>query len=137
MKVEISIGELVDRVTILSIKKIKMSDPEKLKRVEKEYRLLSQQMISIGINEDTEKFKKLKEINLKLWQIEDDIRVKEAKKEFDDEFINLARGVYHHNDERSAIKREIDIQYHSELMEEKEYVDYKNPKENEDFTHPA
>ena len=127
MKVEISIGELVDRVTILSIKREKMSNPEKLKNIEKEYRLLFKQMVSIGIDEDTAEFKKLKGINLKLWQIEDDIRVKEAKKEFDDEFINLARGVYFHNDERVAIKREINIQYHSELMEEKEYVDYKNP----------
>jgi hypothetical protein len=65
-------------------------------------------------------------INTKLWEIEDKIRLKEAKKEFDDEFIQLARSVYFNNDDRFAVKKEINLKYGSEIIEEKEYVEYKN-----------
>lgn len=137
MKIDISISELVDRVTILSIKRVKIQDPQKLRNVEKEFSLLSRQMYKIGIHENSTEFKKLKEINNKLWQIEDAIRVKERRQEFDEEFIQLARSVYFQNDERAAIKREISIRYDSELIEEKEYIDYKNQGEHEDPTRPA
>lgn len=137
MKIDISIGELVDRVTILSIKREKMKALQKLKNVEKEYSLLSEQMNKIGIHEHSTEFIKLKEINLKIWQTEDAIRNKEKKQEFDEEFIRLARSVYFQNDERAAIKREMNIRYDSDLIEEKEYTDYKNQGENEDPTHPA
>jgi hypothetical protein len=69
-------------------------------------------------------FNELKAINLTLWNIEDDIRAKEAKKEFDDEFIELARNVYFSNDKRSQIKRELNLKYGSDLLEEKEYEKY-------------
>lgn len=137
MKIDISIGELVDRVTILSIKREKIKVLRKLRNVEKEYSLLSKQMNKIGIHEHSIELIKLKEVNLKLWQIEDAIRVKERRQEFDEEFIQLARSVYFQNDERAAIKREISIRYDSELIEEKEYTDYKNQGENEDPTRPA
>jgi len=137
MKIDISIGELVDRVTILSIKREKIKVLRKLGNVEKEYSLLSKQMNKMGIHEHSIEFIKLKEVNLKLWQIEDAIRVKERRQEFDEEFIQLARSVYFQNDERAAIKREISIRFDSELIEEKEYIDYKNQGENEDPTRPA
>ncbi|MDO9576727.1 MAG: DUF6165 family protein [Candidatus Cloacimonadales bacterium] len=125
MKIEISIGELVDKVTILEIKAEKFNDPEKLKNVKKEYQLLKKNMEEVGITNISPEFKSLKEVNLKLWHIEDDIRIKESKKEFDDEFIQLARSVYFENDDRSDIKKEINLKFGSELIEEKEYVDYK------------
>ena len=137
VKIDISMGELVDRVTILSIKREKIKESRKLRNVEKEYSLLSKQMNKIGIDEHSIEFKQLKEVNLKLWQTEDAIRVKERRQEFDDEFIRLARSVYFQNDERAAIKREISIRYDSELIEEKEYVNYKNQGEHEDPTRPA
>lgn len=126
MKIDVSIGELVDKVTILSIKLEKIKNEEKLKNIRKEYELLEAAMNSIGIGIDSPEFKRLKAVNLKLWEIEDKIRIKEAKKEFDDEFIQLARSVYYNNDERAAIKREINLEFDSDLIEEKEYVNYGN-----------
>ena len=125
MKVEISIGELVDKVTILSIKLDKFKNKNKKQNVQKEYDILVKSMVNLGITPESDEFKKLREINLKLWNIEDDIRIKEAKKEFDYEFVQLARGVYFNNDRRAAIKKEINLKFGSELIEEKEYVDYK------------
>lgn len=124
MKIEVSIGELVDKVTILDIKKEKFKDAEKLKNVKKEFAILSKSMKKAGIDFDNIFYQQLKNINLKLWDIEDNIRKKEAKKEFDNEFIELARGIYFNNDERATIKKKINIQYHSTLMEEKEYAKY-------------
>jgi hypothetical protein len=82
-------------------------------------------MNSAGIKVDSKDFLALKEVNLKLWHIEDDIRIKEQKKEFDKDFIELARSVYFINDDRAKIKKEINLKYKSDLVEEKEYVDYK------------
>lgn len=124
MKVEVSIGELVDKVTILSIKLEKFSNREKKINVRKEYDILFESMKKIGITEDLNEFKKLKEINLRLWDIEDDIRRKEAAKEFDEDFIKLARSVYFQNDRRAAVKREINLKFSSEFVEEKEYKNY-------------
>jgi hypothetical protein len=126
MKIDVSIGELVDKVTILSIKLEKIKNEEKLKNIRKEYELLKTAMNSIGVDIDSPEFKRLKSVNLKLWEIEDKIRIKEAKKAFDDEFIQLARSVYYNNDERAAIKREINLEFGSDLIEEKEYVNYEN-----------
>lgn len=126
MKIDVSIGELVDKVTILSIKLEKIKNEEKLKNIRKEYELLKTAMNSIGVDIDSPEFKRLKSVNLKLWEIEDKIRIKEAKKAFDDEFIQLARSVYYNNDERAAIKREINLEFGSDLIEEKEYVNYGN-----------
>ncbi|RLC46309.1 MAG: hypothetical protein DRH57_06340 [Candidatus Cloacimonadota bacterium] len=125
MKIDVSIGELVDKVTILSIKLKKIKNLEKLKNIRKEYELLKKPMEHIGILISSNEFRRLEEINLNLWEIEDKIRIKEAKKEFDDEFIQLARSVYFKNDKRADIKRQINLKYNSELLEEKEYVSYK------------
>lgn len=125
MKIDISIGELVDKVTILSIKREKISDPEKVRNIEKEYTILVVPMEEVGIHTDSKEFTGLRNINLKLWEIEDNIRIKELKQEFDDEFIQLARSVYFVNDDRADMKRNINLNYGSELIEEKEYVNYK------------
>ena len=125
MKIEISIGELVDKVSILSIKMQKITDEEKLANIRKEFEILSNSMETIGITAESGEFKRLKAINLVLWDIEDKIRLKEARKEFDDEFIQLARSVYIQNDQRFELKSKINRSHGSELVEEKEYVDYK------------
>jgi predicted DNA-binding antitoxin AbrB/MazE fold protein len=126
MKVEISIGGLVDRVSILSIKLSKIKDPEKLKNIRLEYDMLVVSMQQTGIDVNNGVFKQLQEINLKLWDIENGLRSKEAKKEFDDEFIELARSVYINNDERAALKRKISIDFGSAIIEENEYSQYQN-----------
>jgi hypothetical protein len=125
MKIEISVGELVDKVTILSIKLHKIKSAEKLVNVRREYRILRDSMEAAGITTESEVFKDLLSVNLVLWDIEDKIRLKEAEKQFDDEFIELARSVYIQNDQRFELKRKINLSYDSELIEEKEYVDYK------------
>lgn len=128
MNIEISNGELVDKVTILDIKRKKITNPEKLENIKREFSVLSEGLIVIGIDQDSEEYKELIEINSTLWEIEDKIRIKEAKKEFDDEFIHLARSVYFENDRRSEVKRRINMKSGSMLIEEKQYVDYKNVK---------
>jgi hypothetical protein len=125
MKVEVSIGELVDKVSILSIKLKKIKDANKLANIKKEYDILAHAMQQAGITRESDEFKRLESINLKLWDIEDQIRTKEAKKEFDEAFISLARSVYFTNDERAEVKREINIKCGSGIVEEKEYVEYK------------
>ncbi len=125
MKVEVSVGELVDKVSILSIKRQKIKDEKKRANIEKEYGILSDSMASAGIGTDSDEFVRLETINRKLWEIEDLIRNKEAKQEFDQEFIGLARSVYFTNDERAEVKKQINIKYGSEVMEEKEYVRYR------------
>jgi hypothetical protein len=125
MKVEVSIGELVDKVSILSIKLKKIKNANKLENIQKEYTILAQAMKGSGMSLESNEFKRLEAINLKLWDIEDQIRTKEAKKEFDEAFIALARSVYFTNDERAEVKREVNIKYGSGLIEEKEYVEYK------------
>ncbi|MCP3923624.1 MAG: hypothetical protein GY714_13675 [Desulfobacterales bacterium] len=125
MKIDISIGELVDKLTILSIKLEKISDAAKLQNCKNEYDILLKPMEECGIKTDSDEFTKLKSVNLELWEIEDEIRIKESKQEFDGEFIELARSVYFKNDDRADAKREINIKYKSDLVEEKEYVNYK------------
>ena len=125
MKIDISIGELVDKVTILSIKLEKFKDEVKKANVQKEYDMLSVPMNELGIMTTSNEFKDLREINLKLWHIEDDIRIEESKSDFGAKFIELARSVYFINDDRAAVKKEINLKYKSDLIEEKEYVDYK------------
>lgn len=124
MKIPVSTGELVDKVSILAIKLSKIQNEAKRENVLKEYQLLLSAMQSAGIELTSTEFEQLKAVNLMLWEIEDRIRVKEGKKEFDDDFIQLARSVYFRNDERAAIKRRINDKYHSELVEEKEYREY-------------
>lgn len=123
----ISVGELLDKVTILEIKQNKIKDAEKLKNVQHELSLLEsiceqEKLLSDELKKHKEA---LKNVNLKLWSIEDDIRIKEKKREFDDEFIQLARSVYFENDDRAAIKKQINLMTGSALIEEKSYQDYK------------
>lgn len=125
MKVDVSLGELVDKVSILSIKLEKFKDETKKANIKKEFDILKVEMEKAGIRMTSNEFNRLKEVNIKLWNIEDNIRIKELKKEFDDEFIELARSVYFTNDIRADIKKEININFCSDLIEEKEYVDYK------------
>lgn len=125
MIINVSIGELVDKVAILSIKLDNFVSKEKKTMVKKEYGILIKAMNETGISIDSEEFISLKKINLKLWNIENDIRTKEARKEFDADFINLARSVYLTNNARADIKKMINLKYHSDIIEEKEYVDYK------------
>ncbi len=125
MKVEVSTGELVDKVSILSIKLRKIKNAEKLKNIQKEYDILVKSMDAEGIEVTSDEFTRLEEINLKLWDIEDQIRLKEVSKAFDDKFIELARSVYFINDDRAAVKKEINLKFGSDLVEEKEYVEYK------------
>ena len=124
-KVEISNGELIDKYTILLIKKDKIKDNYKLNKVNQEINILTNYIIKLNINFDlTDLINKLKEINSKLWNIEDNIRIKEKNKEFDDEFINLARSVYFTNDDRAKIKLEINNITKSEIIEVKSYEKY-------------
>ncbi len=124
MKVDVSLGELVDKVTILAIKLEKVKDAAKRENIKKEHDILYAAMRSVDISEDSDGYRRLMVINRKLWDIEDHIRAKEAAKQFDAAFVELARSVYFTNDERAAVKRDINIRYGSELMEEKEYADY-------------
>ena len=124
MLIEISNGELVDKVTILHIKRQKVTDTAKLANVEKEYALLVEAMAEIGVTVDSPEFARLLEVNSRLWDIEDRIRIKEAQQTFDDEFVQLARSVYFENDRRAEIKKEINVKTGSQLVEEKQYVDY-------------
>jgi len=124
MKIEVSNGELVDKVSILSIKIRKFSSAQKRANVQKEYRQLLPIMKQIGIDESSSMFRRLMDINRRLWDIEDQIRRKESLGEFDREFVELARSVYIQNDKRSQVKREINQKTGSDIIEEKEYVEY-------------
>ncbi len=123
---EISLGELIDKITILRIKQEQIKDTKKLRNVNVELKLLYHTLCEIiAITPELlESMDHLKKINYKLWVVEDDIRIKECKQEFDEAFIELARLVYITNDERCTIKRIINELYGSHLIEEKSYVDY-------------
>jgi len=126
LSAEISVGEFLDKITILEIKSERIKDETKLTNIHKELETLrstwqaspfSQQDINTEIAE-------LKSINEQLWEIEDDIRIQESQGSFGQKFIDLARAVYVVNDQRAAVKRTINIKVGSELVEEKSYQDY-------------
>ena len=119
----ISIGELIDKITILEIKQIYMTGI-KLKNINKEMKLLKNILQDKNLEINIDLIKNLKKINKTLWEIEDNIRIKESKQEFDEEFIKLARSVYIENDKRASIKKEINQKYNSDLVEEKSYKNY-------------
>ena len=119
----ISIGELIDKITILEIKKNKLQN-SKLENVLKELSYLRILMEKNKIEINDYLFTQLKEINLTLWDIEDQIRIKEKNKEFDNTFIELARSVYFKNDKRAEIKKSINRLSNSEITEEKFYSKY-------------
>ena len=124
--VEVSVGELLDKISILEIKKEKIKDSEKLKFINDEYNVLKDQFNkNVKSDEKIDKlFKSLKEINSKLWVIEDDKRLCEKNSDFGDEFIKLSRDVHFLNDERAKIKLEINNHTGSKIKEIKEYTSY-------------
>jgi hypothetical protein len=125
MKIEVSHGEIVDKLTILQIKKENITDQSKLENIIKEHDyLFSIVENDLGISTESPEYLELLSINKELWIIEDDIRDKERNKEFDDEFIKLARSVYYTNDVRAKIKKEINLKYSSGFVEEKSYQTY-------------
>ena len=119
----VSLGELIDKITILEIKQIHMTGI-KLKNVDKELKLLKKILQDKNLEIDIDLINNLKEVNNNLWEIEDNIRIKESNQKFDKEFIQLARSVYKENDKRASIKKEINQKYNSELVEEKSYNNY-------------
>ena len=123
---EISAGELIDKITILEIKKEKISNKEKLLEVNKELNSLNETLKkSINDQSNIINFKNdLKNINLKLWDIEDGKRLAEKNNQFDEKFIQLARNVYKFNDERAKIKLEINNHTGSKIKEIKQYTNY-------------
>jgi nitrogenase molybdenum-iron protein alpha/beta subunit len=124
MKVEVSNGEIVDKITILKIKSEKITDVDKLKNIHTELNELLPLLDEIGVNVNSEMFNELYTINSELWVIEDDLRELERKRDFGDEFIRLARAVYYTNDKRFEIKKRINLKTQSNFVEEKSYKQY-------------
>ena len=124
----ISLGELIDKITILEIKAVHIGDAAKLKNVTHELNILNDKvdtLLDAAGKAKLEPLKaSLKAINQELWVIEDDIRDCERAKDFSDKFIQLARAVYFTNDKRAAVKKDINLAFGSELIEEKSYKDY-------------
>lgn len=125
MKIEVSIGEVVDKYTILTIKKLLIHDTQKLVNIDKEWKIvknaLHRKNTIILIDPLVQE---LYSINKKLWAVEDNLRELEHKKDFGEKFVELAREVYQLNDVRAIMKKQINIKYGSELIEEKSYKDY-------------
>ena len=124
--VEVSVGELLDKISILEIKQEKIKDHEKLKFINDEHSILKSQLEqNVKTDEKLDKlFQSLKEINSKLWVIEDDKRLCEKEKNFGEKFINLSRDVHFLNDDRAKIKLEINNHTGSKIKEIKEYTSY-------------
>ena len=124
--VEVSVGELLDKISILEIKQEKIKDTEKLNFINEEHTILKDQLNdNVKIDKKlTELFESLKQINAKLWVIEDDKRQCEKEKDFTDNFIKLSRDVHFLNDDRAKIKLEINIHTGSKIKEIKEYTSY-------------
>ena len=126
--VPISWGELIDKITILEIKEVKITSNNALDNIRKELVFLSDiASNSKGVYDTISLLKnELKEVNLKLWQVEDEIRDKEYSQEFDEKFISLARSVYRLNDDRANLKKKINETLFSELKEEKSYKSFRD-----------
>jgi len=125
MKIEVSNGEILDKISILEIKKARINSPEKLVNIEKELgELLPLYGVLVTSDEVEKKYLELKSVNEQLWDIEDDIREWEDRYYFGDKFVELARLVYITNDRRAKIKKDINLLSGSELIEEKSYKQY-------------
>lgn len=122
LKAEISPGELFDKISILEIKSKKIKDKDKLKYINQEKEDLYK--IAESLSDYLPWIIQLQDINYKLWEVEDSIRYKEKRKEFDSEFISLARNVYIINDERFSLKSKINNHYSSNIIEQKSYISY-------------
>lgn len=129
--VPVAPGELIDKITILQIKSDRIVDRQKVRNVRTELDLLQRTWHESGLAETDigEQEQTLRSINERLWDIEDRIRLKEASREFDDEFIELARSVYRVNDERARVKRRINELLGSGIIEEKSYQSYQTTAE--------
>ena len=126
VNVPVSVGELIDKLSILQVKKGKVKNPDKLKFIEKVYGLLLSMSSEYFNNVDIiSTYKELVDVNTKLWEVEDELRVIENTKVFDDKFIELARAVYYTNDERFRLKDKINSLTNSEIKEQKDYKEYK------------
>jgi predicted nucleic acid-binding Zn-ribbon protein len=123
MKIEVSNGEIMDKLSIIQLKLERISDENKLRNLRKEFELLKEASVVI-MSTDDPLYTELFRVNSELWDIEDRIRDLERKKDFGAEFIETARAVYFRNDERSEIKRKINIKTSSGLIEEKSYEKY-------------
>ena len=125
VSVPVSVGEMIDKLSILQVKKKKISNPEKLSYVNKEFELLYNLSTDFLNNMEIENlYHELVKTNSSLWDIEDKLRVAEKDQKFDEEFISLARKVYFTNDERFRLKNEINLITSSEIREIKDYVKY-------------
>ena len=128
---EISIGEFLDKLTILRIKAERISDAPKLRNITRELNKLESVWNGTGRNGEqvAQEMEELRRVNELLWDIEDKLRGKEAGKEFDEEFIELARSVYLNNDKRAQLKNSINLKLDSALVEEKSYTEYPGDKQ--------
>ena len=125
INIEVGVGELIDKITILEIKQARINAPEKLNNIEHELKLLNKVKAQLVQTMESDLLEQtLKQTNEKLWDIEDAIRRCEAKKQFDEKFIELARAVYFTNDKRCEIKRQINQLQGSQIIEEKSYDKY-------------
>jgi hypothetical protein len=122
-EIEVSVGEIVDKLSILRLKLLNITDSEKLKNVTKEYNYLYD-IVFNDLKIETSDFERMVSINKILWDVEDSIRDKEREKQFDSDFIEMARSVYITNDQRAEIKKDINIKYGSSFVEEKSYKEY-------------
>jgi hypothetical protein len=125
LTVPVSVGELIDKLSILQVKKLKITNPEGLKYVSEEFELLyNQSEVYLQVHEIKSLYESLTEVNSALWDVEDKLRVFESEKKFDEEFIDLARKVYYTNDERFRLKNEINLITLSKIREVKDYKPY-------------
>ena len=119
MKIEVSNGELLDKLSILEVKSLKLDDPNKLEYVRREYDALKECVSSLEFSLTDPTYTRLRDINFELWDIEDSIREKELLSEFGEEFIQLSRSIYLLNDERFRLKNKINKQTNSQFQEQK------------------
>ena len=127
INIPISYGEAIDKLTILDIKKTKITNQDKLVKITVEFNLLVEALSELkkdNIEEFNNFYSKLKEVNMNLWEIEDQIRICEKNKKFDNEFLDLARSVYKLNDKRFDLKNKINLLFNSALAEQKHYEEY-------------
>jgi hypothetical protein len=125
ISIPVSIGEMIDKLSILQVKKNKVKDKTKLEFIDKEFELLYNFSSEYLNNSETELiYHQLVSVNTNLWEIEDELRIMEKEKNFGDDFVSSARKVYFTNDERFRLKNEINLMTESEIREVKEYVKY-------------
>lgn len=125
INIPVSVGEVVDKISILQIKMNKIKDPSKLKLVSKELKLLVDISQEWLVRYDLDELlAQLKHVNGELWDVEDKLRIMERDKQFDEEFVALARAVYHLNDKRFSLKNEVNQMVNSTIKEVKDYVNY-------------